>query len=649
MRGWGIALAAALAGVSQAADVRDAIAAMQRGDYAAAEQQLRAEVAAHPGEAPALSLLAVALDNENKLPEAASFHRRALAAAPNSADVLGNYGNHLVLSGDDEGAQQAYLKVVAIDSANSGANLQLARLALKRKDAAEARRYLSRVPDAALADPRLCFSLAAAFANAGEFADAEAWFGRVLAATPAEFNVLYNLGAVANAAGHFERAREVLETALRQQPDSVDVLYRLAEANHGLRRYEAALSLLARAAKLAPQRADIQKLLAVTAADLGAAEDALAAWDHYLSLAPDDALAHRERAVAALHVGHTAEGMAELAEYLKQHPDDAVAHFQVGLAQAQSDSGAALAELDRAISLRPDWSAAHSARGNLFYQQGKPEAALPDLEMADKSQSDDATTLDRLGQTYLALDRPGDAVRVLRRAAALAPDDPTVQLHFGRALGQAGDAAEAKTVMEHFRQLGPANKRGIPAGLVAYLAMSPAERRADYRARVEKAVRESPADAAAQLDYLELLLDDGKLPEAAETARKLAALRPQPSPALAIAQARLLEATGKPDDAVAALAAAPQTPEIAWRETALLLRLKRPQDALRALDRATASDEVTLLKTAILKITGQTSESDRILADMRRRRPEWPALQTLRTKTPAEIASLLQQKPPSEW
>lgn len=635
------------AGISRAADVREAVAAMQRGDFAAAERELRAEVTAHPSDAPALSLLAVALDNENKLQDAAAFHRRALAAAPNSTDVLGNYGNHLLRAGDDEGARQAYLKVVAIDSANSGANFQLARLALLRKDTTEARRYLSRLPESALADPRLSFSMAMGFANAGALAEAETWFARVLAATPTDFNVLYNLGAVANAAGHFERAREVLETALRQQPDNFDVLYRLAEANHGLGRYETALALAARAAKLAPRRADILKLLAVTAADLGAAEDALAAWDRYLKLAPNDAAARRERATAALHVGRTAEGMAELAEYVKQHPDDAAGHFQMGLAQSQSDPTAAAAEFDRAIALRPDWPAAHAARGNLYYQQGKPEAALPDLELAAKARPDDATTIDRLGQTYQALDRIADAVRELRRAAALAPDDPTIQLHFGRALGQAGNAAEAKAVMDHFRQLGPANKRGIPAGLVDYLAMSPDERRADYRARVEKAVRENPSDAAAQLDYLKLLLDEGKLPEAAETARKLAALHPPPSADLAIANARLLEAAGKAEDAAATLAAAPQTTEVCWRETALLLRLKRPQDALRIL--TAGADEISLLKAAVLQIAGQPGDANRVLDELRQRRPEWPALETVRTSTPGALLKLVQEKPPAEW
>ena len=75
------------------------------------------------------------------------------------------------------------------------------------------------------------------------------------------------------------------------------------------------------------------------------------------------------------------------------------------------------------MALKPDFAAALSARGALYYQQGKPEAAVADLESAAKLRPDDTTNLDRLGQTYLALDRASDAVRVLRRAAELEPGE----------------------------------------------------------------------------------------------------------------------------------------------------------------------------------------------------------------------------------
>src|ERR1039458_2953419 len=84
---------------SQNAAVQFAAAAIQRGDFPAAEKTLRAEVATHPGNSWALSLLGVALDNQKKLPEAEEFHRRAAAASPVSAEILNNYGTHRCSAG----------------------------------------------------------------------------------------------------------------------------------------------------------------------------------------------------------------------------------------------------------------------------------------------------------------------------------------------------------------------------------------------------------------------------------------------------------------------------------------------------------------------------------------------------------------------
>ncbi len=367
---------------------------------------------------------------------------------------------------------------------------------------------------------------AMAHARAGEFDKAEALLARALAAAPGDFKVLYNLGVAASFAGHHERAREVLETALRQQPQNVDVLYSLAYVDVALKQKEAALTRLAQAARLAPQRADIQKLLAIVTGDLGAWADSLAAWDRYLKLEPQDDFARRERGYTAVCLGQFEQGIADLEWFLARHPDDAVGHYQLGLAHGEADPAQALMHMDKALALKPDFVEARSARGSLYYRQGKPEAAVADLEFAAAHRPDNAINLDRLGQTYLALDRPADAVRALRRAAELAPEESRIQLHFGRALAEAGEAAESKVVMDRFRQLGPSKKRIVPAGLVEYLSLTPDEQRADYRARVEKAVGKNPGDAAAQLRHLQLLLDDGNMDQAAATARRLAGLKP---------------------------------------------------------------------------------------------------------------------------
>jgi len=132
-------------------------------------------------------------------------------------------------------------------------------------------------------------------------------------------------------------------------------------------------------------------------------------------------------------------------------------------------------------------------------------------------------------------------VRVLRQAAALAPGQSRMQLHLARALAENGQEAESKTAMERFRQLGPVVNRAVPGGLVDYLSLTPDQRRADYRRRVERVVREHPEDTAAQIDYLQLLLEDRDFAKAAETARKIADLKP-PVTVLASAGRALLDA-----------------------------------------------------------------------------------------------------------
>ena len=130
---------------------------------------------------------------------------------------------------------------------------------------------------------------------------------------------------------------------------------------------------------------------------------------------------------------------------------------------------------------------------------------------------------------------------MLKRAAALNPEDSKMQLHLARALADNGQTAESKAAMDRFRQLGPVVNRAVPGGLVDYLSLTPEERRADYHRRVERAVREHPEDSAAQMDLLQLQLADGDPKGAAQSAHRLAGLNPS-ADVLAKAGRALLEA-----------------------------------------------------------------------------------------------------------
>src|SRR5579863_641487 len=224
-------------GLAAAGDTRDAIAALERGDFALAERTARVELRLHPEDALAWSVLGACLDKQGKFPEAEDAHRRAVGLAPGSADVLNNYGNHQLAAGQAAAARATYQKVLAFEAGNVNANVQLARLALFDKDGSEAASYLRQLPPgqqnapaiaalrlaarslsgdrAALDEARsnlgLSFTAGVALANAGHFGQAEEFLALALAAAPADFNILFNLGVVATRAGDAERARDVLE------------------------------------------------------------------------------------------------------------------------------------------------------------------------------------------------------------------------------------------------------------------------------------------------------------------------------------------------------------------------------------------------------------------------------------------------------
>ncbi len=560
-----LTLIAACAFEARSADndaISEAVAAVQRGDLSTAERTLQAQLRITPNDATALGVLAVVLDQEKRYAEADRVYRHATAVSRPTAELLNNFGNHLIVTGKLEEARAMFLKVLALNPGQQNATIQLAQIALHRNSAGEAMKYLDRLsattqqgPEASILrmqadyelgrrtdaetilarlspladrDAHLSFSLGVALASAHQYDQAETFFNRAVEAEPGNFDALYDLGLAASHAGHKERARETLQEALQQQPNNVDVLYDLAAVDSELKQEDVALELLARAARLAPERADVQLAIAHASEELGYYGDAVEAWARYMKLAPGDDAARREHAFAQIALGEDVKsGMADLEWFVRKHPADPMGHYELGIASGLANSDRALQELNRALGLKPDLTPALMARGILNYRRGETAAALPDFKLAAKQDPTNPAVLDRLGQTLMALGQSGEAVEILRKAAELAPRDSTILLHLGRALTNTGQADDAKAVFARVRELGP-NRSALPhpAGLVDFLSLPPDEQFARYRAGVERTVQKHPDNAEAQVRYLEILLNDGKTAEASAVAQTILALKP---------------------------------------------------------------------------------------------------------------------------
>jgi tetratricopeptide (TPR) repeat protein len=685
--GIAVTLVSGMAGFAQqAAPALDqAVTAYEQGRMAEAKQKIELVLKQHSGEPSALVLMGVVLDSEQNYQEAESYYERALKIAPDSAPVLNNAANHYLAAGKRDRARELYLRAIAIDPHHVNANLQLAEMSVKDRLGREALAYLSSLGDAPGTDPSVLLLRARAFALSGQcseaseilkkfatadgdsrlpfsigmaeadcklYEQAEESFSHALDKDPGNFDILYNLGFAALRARHYDRAQSVLEVALKQQPDNADCLYALAQAFREGQRPVDAAAVLARAQKLAPQRTDIVLMLAQVAAQLEFYEDSAAAYDRYLKLQPGDDAARRERGFVLAMDNRYQSAVRDLEWYVHKHPQDGKGLYELAVAQLSEDRSKASDLLDRALALDPGLYQARYTRALLNIEEERPAAAIDDLRLFLEREPKDYRALAHLGQAYLSTNRAGDAVAILKRALDRAPDSPLVLIQYRRALEKLGRKQEAAEILSRLKQSGGAaegSRRRV--GLVDYLSLSPADRRTQYLANLQRNIAADPSDPHWKLRLGGELLADEKTAEGLEVFRQLQAAQ---DPGVLAASGKILVEFRQYEAArpflERVLAASPDLSDARLDLSIALFHLQTPEAALTELNRTVErTGDYYLLKAQILDAQGKIEEGANALNRGIRAAPTRPNLYhqaarfLLKHKMYQEAQALLEQ------
>ena len=298
----------------------------------------------------------------------------------------------------------------------------------------------------------------------------------------------------------------LLREALRLDPNHVDALLALARTDR---------TALERALAIAPDDRRVRLAAADAAGDVDAARTILAAFpgdpDAALlvaRLAPDDARAALasvptpdprvlgHRLIRDLRVGDLADAEDALARYAAAFPEAAdlpgFARWVGCLRDGTIDAGTASALLDlRRVAIADPTGAdvaqvgaercpaALSLRAALHGERGAPEDAVRDLRLATSLAPDDAALAGDLGRALLAVDRPEDARPWLEREAAARPWAPPLDL--ADALHRLGDDPAALAVLDDPRFA------DVPSVILARAELVP--RRADAVALLAAAAR----------------------------------------------------------------------------------------------------------------------------------------------------------------
>lgn len=308
-----------------------AAAAVEKRDFAAAEQQLRKLLDGGAGKATlaARQLLARALLGQQREQDALAELRRAARLGPLDRDLALRLAE--AEQDADHPAQAArQLRSVARRFESVQAWLQLARLQTGQRDTAGALASLEKARALAPSSEEVLHAYAeAALANGAPLTAIPALESLTrLCPTVSEYHFL--LGSTLAQAGDTEAALAPLQEAVRLAPDRLEALRALGRAQSDRKQYSEAKVHLLRAQSLAPDDASVLAELAAAEQGLGEAQAEIHA-RRALESSPADATASLVLAAIALEQDRYPEARDALLAALVSAPSSAKAHYQLNV------------------------------------------------------------------------------------------------------------------------------------------------------------------------------------------------------------------------------------------------------------------------------------------------------------------------------
>jgi tetratricopeptide (TPR) repeat protein len=223
---------------------------------------------------------------------------------------------------------------------------------------------------------------------------------------------------------------------------------------------------LTRAFELRPDSPAAARLLARAQQEQGRQREA----DELLSKAADLEAREERRVTAARHLdagmrrltqGDEKGALADFREAVRQAPDLAEGHQFLGTALLDVDLEEAQKELSLALQIRPAYFEALYNRGLAAARKGQYGDAIRDLREAERLNPEETKCHDSLGVAYGMKGDYAAAIGEFRETVRLKPEWALAQYHLGSALRLSGDMEGAKAAYAEAQQLDPKLKSPV--------------------------------------------------------------------------------------------------------------------------------------------------------------------------------------------
>jgi tetratricopeptide (TPR) repeat protein len=245
----------------------------------------------------------------------------------------------------------------------------------------------------------------------GQWPKAAAAFSAVLQRDAGNLGAILGLAEAELKSGRPTEAEALLRRALKLAPDNADVLVAQGRFLESRGEFDSALPAFRKAIELQPANYSAQRALGdLYLNGLKQPELAISAYKRAAELMPEAVPPRFGMALGQLAAGRKEAALAQLEETARLAPQAAELPHLIGRIQASDKRFVpALAAMDRALAINPDFLPAVSDRADIHSEAGHDALAVADYEHLLKLTPDNATARLKLGMAYHRMGRYDDA------------------------------------------------------------------------------------------------------------------------------------------------------------------------------------------------------------------------------------------------
>lgn len=397
---------------------------MGAGQAAAARPLLERVLAQDPSSYPGHILMARLCQMEERIDEAVEHYLKALERNWSSELHL-ELGELYIKNGRYDEAATLFETVVERDEQNEAARVALIHVYLLQKKVNQALAELNRLKTYAEQPQRVDLTIARLYARQGQFDKAIAITNKILDKENLS-EARYFLAVLLAQQQKYGRALKQLQLLDRKDPEYANGLLLQVRILREQNKLDEARQLLESHLDAGEVRtAEMYVMLAALHQIEGRDDLSKKVLLQGLEVFPNDEDLLYEYGLLLEDNGEHGAALAVMQKIITLKPDNAAALNFVGFSWADKkiNLDQALEYIQRAIELKPDNGYIRDSLGWVYYRLGKLDQAIKELETAVRLSPEDAAILEHLGDVYLEKGRVRDAVQTYKKAVKFATED----------------------------------------------------------------------------------------------------------------------------------------------------------------------------------------------------------------------------------